>query len=34
MRAVANGDEFQSGKTANDLVDYLVEFVRKTLDIT
>jgi len=34
MRAVANGDEFQSGKTANDLVDYLVEFVRKALDIT
>jgi DNA-binding GntR family transcriptional regulator len=34
MRAVASGDESQSGKTANDLVDYLVEFTRKALDIT
>jgi DNA-binding GntR family transcriptional regulator len=34
MRAVANGDESQSGKAANDLVDYLVEFTRKALDIT
>lgn len=34
MRAVANGDEFKSGKAANDLVDYLVEFTRKALDIT
>ena len=34
MRAVANGDEFKSGKAANDLVDYLVEFTRKALDIS
>jgi DNA-binding GntR family transcriptional regulator len=34
MRAVANGDESKSGKTANDLVNYLVEFTRKALDIT
>jgi DNA-binding GntR family transcriptional regulator len=34
MRAVASGDESQSGKAANDLVDYLVEFTRKALDIT
>ena len=34
MRAVASGDESQSGKVANDLVDYLVEFTRKALDIT
>ena len=34
MRAVANGDEVKSGKAANKLVDYLVEFTRKALDIT
>ena len=34
MRAVADGDEPKSGKAANDLVDYLVEFTRKALDIT
>jgi DNA-binding GntR family transcriptional regulator len=34
MRAVASGDESQSGKTANDLVDYLVDFTRKALDIS
>ena len=34
MRAVANGDESKSGKAANELVDYLVEFTRKALDIT
>ena len=34
MRAVANGDESKSGKTAHDLVNYLVEFTRKALDIT
>tara|TARA_B100000700_G_scaffold318206_1_gene410927 strand:- start:1732 stop:2376 length:645 start_codon:yes stop_codon:yes gene_type:complete len=34
MRAVANGDEVKSGKVANELVDYLVEFTRKALDIT
>jgi hypothetical protein len=34
MRSVAKGDENQSGKAANDLVDYLVEFTRKALDIT
>jgi len=34
MRAVADGDEVKSGKVANELVDYLVEFTRKALDIT
>ena len=34
MRAVAVGDEPKSGKAARDLVDYLVEFTRKALDIT
>ena len=34
MRAVAHGDENKSGKSANELVDYLVEFTRKALDIT
>ena len=34
MRTVANGEESKSGKAANDLVDYLVEFTRKALDIT
>ena len=34
MRVVANGDEVKSGKVANELVDYLVEFTRKALDIT
>ena len=34
MRVVADGDEVKSGKVANELVDYLVEFTRKALDIT
>tara|TARA_Y100000746_G_C15332899_1_gene378514 strand:- start:61 stop:705 length:645 start_codon:yes stop_codon:yes gene_type:complete len=34
MRAVADGDEVKSGKVANELVDYVVEFTRKALDIT
>jgi len=33
MRAVATGNEDMSGKAANELVDYFVEFTRKSLDI-
>ena len=33
MRAVATGNEEMSGKAANELVDYFVEFTRKALDI-
>ena len=33
MRAVATGNEELSGKAANELVDYFVEFTRKALDI-